>query len=282
MQEFSDFLQKVEIASEYIPNLRIFEFSSKLQTLVDKLPGWFKAKWSKKVQRLQQSQGHNAFPSFSEFVKEVTFHSERMNIPHITKMPVINSDHKSTTNTLTTLLRMETQGSSHQGPATTTSTTQALSNARHGSGRDESKRLFRPLASPDDQRTVSTPKQVFCPYHKTRTHNLDECQKFRDLDFEERKEFLFKNRFCFNCANSNKHIGKNCDQGPPRCKIYGNRHATVLNDPSRSENKVTPTSSACTHVCKEGLIRLCARIVLLKVSSQSDPSEETLTFAVFG
>ena len=55
MQEFSDFLQQVEIASEYIPNLKSFEFSSKLQSLVDKLLGWFKTKWSIKVQRLQQS-----------------------------------------------------------------------------------------------------------------------------------------------------------------------------------------------------------------------------------
>ena len=87
-------------------------------------------------------------------------------------------------------------------------------------------------------------------------------------------------RFCFNCANSYKHIGKNCDQGPPHCKICGNRHATVLHDPSRSEDKVTSTSLACTQVCKEGPIRWCARIVLLKVSGQSDPSKETLTFAV--
>ena len=280
MQEFSDFLQQVEVASEYIPNLKIFEFSSKLQSLVDKLPGWFKTKWSTKVQRLQQSQGHNAFPSFSEFVKEVTFHSDRMNIPQITQMPVINSNHKSTTNTLITLPRKGTQGSSHQGLATTTLTTQASPIARRSSKTDESKRVFKPLASPDDQRAVSSSKQVFCSYHKTKTHNLDECQKFRDLDFKERKEFLFKNRFCFNCANSNKHIGKNCDQGPPHCKICGNRHATVLHDPSRSEDKVTSTSSACTQVCKEGPIRSCARIVLLKVSSQSDPSKETLTFAV--
>ena len=138
MQEFSDFLQQVEVASEYIPNLKIFEFSSKLQSLVDKLPRWFQTKWSTKVQRLQQSHGHNAFPSFSEFVKEVTFHSERMNIPQITQMPVIKSNHKSTTNTLITLPRKGTQGSSHQGLATTTLTTQASPIARHSSGTDES------------------------------------------------------------------------------------------------------------------------------------------------
>ena len=131
MQEFSDFLQQMEVASEYIPNLKIFKFSSKLQSLIDELPGWFKTKWSTKV---QQPQGHNAFPSFSEFVKEVTFHSERMNIPQITQMPVINSNHKSTTNTLFTLPRKGTQGSSHQGLATTTLTTQASPIARRSLG----------------------------------------------------------------------------------------------------------------------------------------------------
>ncbi|KAK2551660.1 hypothetical protein P5673_027442 [Acropora cervicornis] len=160
MQEFSDFLQQVEVASEYIPNLKIFEFSSKLKSLVDKLPGWFKTKWSTKVQR----------------------------------------------------------GNNNNIDATTTLTTQASPIARRSWGTDESKRVFKPLASPDDQRAVSSPKQVFCSYHKTKTHNLNECQKFHDLDFKEQKEFLFKSSFCFNCANANKHIGKNCDQGLPHCK----------------------------------------------------------------
>ena len=38
MQVFSDFLQQVEIANGYIPNLKIFEFSPKLQSLVHNLP----------------------------------------------------------------------------------------------------------------------------------------------------------------------------------------------------------------------------------------------------
>ena len=115
-----------------------------------------------------------------------------MNIPQITQMPVINSNHKSTTNTLFTLLRKGTQGSSHQGLATTTLTTQASPIARRSLGTDESKRVFKPLASPDDQPAFSAPKQVFCSYHKTKTHNLDECQKFRDLDFKEQRNSCSK------------------------------------------------------------------------------------------
>ena len=44
IQEFSDFLQQVEVARDHIQSLKIFDFSSKLQGLVEKLPGWFKTK----------------------------------------------------------------------------------------------------------------------------------------------------------------------------------------------------------------------------------------------
>ena len=69
IQEFSDFLQQEGIARDHIPSLKIFDFSSKLQSLVQKLPGWFKTEWSTKVQKSQQTDGHSAFLSFSEFVK---------------------------------------------------------------------------------------------------------------------------------------------------------------------------------------------------------------------
>ena len=85
IEEFSDLLQQVEIVRDHMPSLKIFDFSSKLQSLVEKLPGWFKTKWSTKVQKLQQTDGHSAFLSFSEFVEEVNFHTERMNIPQISQ-----------------------------------------------------------------------------------------------------------------------------------------------------------------------------------------------------
>ena len=85
IEEFSDLLQQVEIVRDHMPSLKIFDFSSKLQSLVEKLPGWFKTKWSTKVQKLQQTDGHSAFLPFSEFVEEVNFHAERMNIPQISQ-----------------------------------------------------------------------------------------------------------------------------------------------------------------------------------------------------
>ena len=62
-REYSDFLQQVEIAKTQLHSLKIFEFPSQLQTLVDKLPNWFLTKWSTKVQSLQQERGSEAFPT---------------------------------------------------------------------------------------------------------------------------------------------------------------------------------------------------------------------------
>jgi len=98
MQEFSDFLQQVELATDHIPNLKIFEYSSKLQSLVEKLPTWFQSKWSNKVQKLQQAKGQNAFSSFLDLVKEVTFHAERMNIPQISQTTPVSGNRRNAAN----------------------------------------------------------------------------------------------------------------------------------------------------------------------------------------
>ena len=83
LEEFSDYLQQVHIASEYISSLKVFEFPSQIQLLVEKLPGWFKAKWSDKIIKLQREKGKDAFHSFNDFAETVKYHAERMNIPQI-------------------------------------------------------------------------------------------------------------------------------------------------------------------------------------------------------
>lgn len=81
----SDFLQQVKIAKNHLHSLKIFEYPTKLQTLVEKLPTWFLTKWSTTEQTLQQKKGYDAFPTFAEFVKEVTFRADRMNITQIVR-----------------------------------------------------------------------------------------------------------------------------------------------------------------------------------------------------
>ena len=43
--------------------------------------------------------------------------------------------------------------------------------------------------------TASTVNTAFCSYHRTKSHHLEDCQKFRELDFSEREDFRLKKNF---------------------------------------------------------------------------------------
>ena len=183
IQEFSDFPQQVEIVRDHIPSLKIFDFSSKLQSLVEKLPGWFKTKWSTKVQELQQTDGHSAFPSFSEFVKEVNFDAEQMNLPQILQASLGSINQRAAPNQSTSS-RRGSQTSAGQGSQITDLATQSSPDGE----RSPTKSILKDsksTATPDSLGTASTVNTAFCPYHRTKSHDLEDCQKFRELDFSE-------------------------------------------------------------------------------------------------
>ena len=201
-----------------------------------------------------------------------------MNIPQISQASLGSINQRAAPNQSTSS-RRGSQISTGQGSEITALATQSSPDGE----RSPTKSILKDsksTATPDSLGTASTVNRAFCPYHRTKSHDLEDCQKFRELDFSQRKDFLFKKGFCFNCASSNKHISKHCDKGRPQCKICGRSHVTALHDPSRPENNSSQASSACTRVCKDRPRRSCARIILLKVSDQSDPLKETLTYAV--
>lgn len=111
---------------------------------------------------------------------------------------------------------------------------------------------------------------------------MNDCEKFRELGYEERKDFLLKNRICLKCVSSNEHVSKDCKRGKLECKICKQMHATILHDPTRQKKKDTSqTYSACSQVCGQGqLARSCARVVLIEVFHQDNPSSKVPTYAV--
>ena len=140
----------------------------------------------------------------------------------------------------------------------------------------ESKKETSAKKSPENSSVV----KKLCLFHKTKTHALNECQKFRELSLDNRRAFFKKNKLCFKCMASDKHFAENCDQNPPQCDICQKKHLTAMHNetkPSDSEN----TSTACTQVCgREESGRSCARFVLVKVSHQWNPNLELNTYAV--
>ena len=188
-----------------------------------------------------------------------------MNIPHISQASPGSVNQRAAPNQSTSS-RRGSQNSTGQSSAVTALESQSSPDGERSPTKNISKDSEPPVALVS-RGTAATPKPAFCPYHRTKSHDLEECQKFCELDFDERKDFLFKNGFCFNSAISNKHISKHCDKGLPQCKLCGKKHVTVLHDPSRPANNASQTSSACTKVCKEGPRHSCIRIILLKVTS---------------
>ncbi|XP_032232082.2 uncharacterized protein LOC116614782 isoform X1 [Nematostella vectensis] len=253
LREFSDFLYQVQVASAHMSALKIYEFPSKIQSLVEKLPGWFATKWSIKVQALQQERGYSAFPSFSDLVTEVCFHAERMNIPQLTP-----TKHSSTPTPIQT----------HRKPQ------ERIHNVL----------LTKTEAQKKEALVKHTEKKV-CPYHNNAaSHNLTECKRFKELLYEERLEFLKSNGLCFKCTG--KHFRKDCEETPPRCEACNKNHLTLLHEDRSAPAKPAPpsppeASATCTQVCGgEGTGRSCARIVLVNLTHESQPHKKQLTYAV--
>ena len=204
LEEFSDFLQQVKFASKHIESLKALNYPSQIQVLVEKLPGWFKAKWSDKVLKFQRKRGKDAFPSFEEFAEEVRYHAERTNIPQIqqglgttgsissgrnrpfgrqsdrtrSSNVALTSASPPVDNSEPTPLCEESQVAATQAqqPSCTTSPTSSSKNA---------------------QKTTPPDSSTYCFYHKMKSHATNDCEKFQKLSYEERKDFLMRNKICF-------------------------------------------------------------------------------------
>ena len=184
------------------------------------------SKWSTKVHKLQQAEGQNALPSFSVLVREVTFHAEWMNIPQISQTAPVSDNRRNVASCPVTPSCRWLQSSKgrDQSLSLAAPTTHTNPDSEESSEGNKPIENFTPAASSQSQITPATPKLAFYPFHRTKSHNLDECQKFRELDFAKRRDFLFRQKLCFNCAKSTENTSRNCSQRLSNCKICANKH----------------------------------------------------------
>ena len=253
LEKFSDFLQQVVIASEHIKSLKVFDFASQIHVLVEKLPGWFKSKWSDKIVKFQREEGKDAFPSFKEFAATVKYHAERMNIPQILSSTNLKEPTKPTP-------RFRNRDS-------------PIVNLMSKSNEDTDEKQ-----KPEDNTNLT-----YCFYHKKATHATKDCEQLQKLSFNERKEFVMRNRLCFHCLNSDQHIARSCKEDKSICKICLREHATALHNSLEHSNQLAneQTTNACARISRfNQKSRSCARIVLLQVFHQDDLSTRIPTYAV--
>ena len=195
--------------------LGVLNYLSQIQSLVEKLPAWLKNKWSDKVLKLQKSNGKDAFPSFKDFVQEVRYHAERTNIPNIT----LTSGASSSTQSDRSKNSNRTPRKRSAGSALTSTRSTELD--RDVTSPVELNQTLNVFATEAQKPDPSTPAELntYCFYHKMKSHGMNDCEQFQKLSYEERKDFLLKNRICLKCVSSNEHVSKDCKRDKLECKI---------------------------------------------------------------
>ena len=102
----------------------------------------------------------------------------------------------------------------------------------------------------------SSKDKDLCLFHNTKSHTLNECNRFQDLALDDRRDLFKKNKLCFMYVSYNKHNTDKCDQTPPVCDICRKRHLTALHveatpgskDKPNRTTKTKSTTIACTQV----------------------------------
>ena len=289
LEEFSDFLQRVKIANKHVESLKFLNYPSQIQVLLEKQPGWFKAKWSDKVLKFQRKKGKDAFPPFEEFTEEVRYHAERTNIPQILHGLGATGSTIPDRNKHLGRQSGRTRSSNVALKSTSTPVDDSAATPSHEESQVAAIQVQQPSLmstpasnSPSTCQTTPPNSGTYCFYHKMKSHAMNDCEQFQKLSYEERKDFLMKNRICLKCVSSNKHVSKDCSRNKLQCKICQQKHATVLHDPTRHKKEdASRVNSACSQVCRRNQsARSCARIVLLEVFHQDNPSAKVPIYTV--
>ncbi|KAJ8979111.1 hypothetical protein NQ317_014123 [Molorchus minor] len=74
-----------------------------------------------------------------------------------------------------------------------------------------------------------------CTYCKGLNHSIYKCNKFLNLPVQEKRNFVYANKLCFNCFGS-KHSVSQCTRD--KCRTCGGKHNTLIH-----ENRVTGEGS---------------------------------------
>ena len=128
---------------------------------MEKLPAWYKPKWSNKVLKFQKTNGKESFPSLEDFVNHVSYEADRTNIPQLA------SAAEPSTKDLLNNSKNNSGPPRRKTPATT-----LTSSAKEYSSQTPPKSDKRTITLP---RTLAKPS-VFCFYHEKGSHALKDCE----------------------------------------------------------------------------------------------------------
>ena len=151
-------------------SLKVYNYLSQINPLLEKLPSWFRPKWSERVMKFQKTNEKETFPPFEEFVNYVSHEAGRTNIPQL--FPAAEPTTKKAGDI------------SKRRPLSHITTLASAANKTDSSDTPLTERYVDLLLSTKEDDQPPPPKppvksRTFCVYHETSSHTLKDCEKFQ-------------------------------------------------------------------------------------------------------
>ncbi|VDI26079.1 Hypothetical predicted protein [Mytilus galloprovincialis] len=254
LYELSDVLAEIQAVKEkpeYSALLSFYDTSMGVNPTISKLPAGLQSKWRDRAASYKRKHCV-IFPPFTFFCDFVLEMAEVMNDPSFD---------------------FEFSGMSHE-PRT---------NYRNVS-----------VAKTEIDNNTNTPK---CIIHNA-NHSLDDCRVFRHKTLDERRSLLKQHGICFRCCVS-QHLRKDCHENIKCSECKGTSHTTAMHvfkigsqDGIKSKPEASVSNygeekspkeevnSKCTEVCKGGVGKSCAKIVLLDILHAQKPNSRMRIYAI--
>ena len=273
--KFADFLEQAKSSLTSLETVDILDDPKENYKMLRVLPQFLVSKWAAKI--TDHREQHDEYPKFEDFVKFVSRQAKILNDPLIAKLNQLSGSHSSKSTSF----------------STNSEVTSGATAAPSGSGAAAA---------------AEKPKVRSCSFCKSPDHYLDSCKDFSGKSFEDRRQFLFSNKFCLKCTRQG-HMANRC-RIRLKCSVCKKGHATsmhreaqvisqstvVSSGPKEAEvptpapvpaaesksevsTKSTETAEVRSYFKSSGS-RMCSMIVPVYVSSRSNPNHEVLVYAI--
>ena len=227
LRRYADFLLQCEKAMEKVDSLKFLNDDQQIHRMASKLPKWALTRWGRKVYTWKNEKKKS--PPFAEFVQYVVVEAD------IACDPI-------------TLSQQKTENSPRsRRPGD-------YGNSKN-TFRKPSDGLARSLATKvsGENANKEKPEVIACAMCG-KTHELESCKSYLDMDVKARKEFAKTKGLCFGCLRQG-HVSRDC-KDRKRCDSCKKGHPTSLHGdlkrelentkPPSNQNETEKRTSHCT------------------------------------
>ncbi|XP_063592525.1 uncharacterized protein LOC134769716 [Penaeus indicus] len=271
LMKFSDFLETCKTAMSNIQYLNILNDPKENQRMLQKLPHPIVERWNTIVDR----ELYKASELDDESDDGLLYSAE---FPSFTKFCIfVRKEASKACNPITSITAVQDKG--------------VRGNITVNAQKQKSRLVKSFVTETNEVNDKISNNRFTCPFC-SQLHNLNNCNKFSDLDLKNKRNFVNKNKLCRGCLKRG-HILRFCRQRS-KCKTCNKLHPTSLHDEAlvqkdrwESENKVQVKEqdkeanvSNTIKVNKSIAMDVNSMIVPVWLHHKSDEQKKVLVYAL--